>query len=322
MESFGTYLKRHGLKLWLSNLLGTIATSTILVFLGVIIFFLSLLTGFFTFYSLDNAPVDFTSPDLSNQLTSIFQYASLGLIGMFLIFLLYILLIALISSFQVGGQYAVANEAIKFNRVNIGTYFTKGFKNIFKLFLLSIINLFLYLPALIVIGIGIWVMFPFEDFVSFIIGIAIILIAVILIFLVSIAILHAPFILVAENSGIIQSLIYSFRLFSKKFGQVFLTCLFVFGVFLLYFLGEALIYLPVLFGFLDPTGLLITISSIFVNIIQFAYNLAGLPLLFAISGLITAYRYYRYLRPSIFTQEFADNDNQEPIFTFKENKEN
>lgn len=322
MESFGTYLKRHGLKLWLFNLLGIIASSTVLVFLGVIIFFLALLTGFFTIYSLGNVPVDLTSPDFGDQLATIFQYASLGVIGIILFLLIYFLLVALVSSFQSGGQYAVANEAIKFDRVNIGTYFTSGFKNVFKLFLLSIISFFIYLPALILIGIGIWMMVPFNDFVLIIIGSGIILIAILLIFLVSIAIIHAPFILVAENSGIIQSLIYSFRLFSKKFGQVFITCLSVFGVFLLYLFGEGLINLPVLLSILDPTSIFFAISAIIVNLLQIAYRIAGLPLMVSISGLIIAYRYYKYLRPSIFTQQFAEKDNQEPIFTFKDNKEN
>lgn len=317
MESFATYFKRHGLMLWVTNLLGYMAISTAIFFVGVIIFLIALLTGVLTFMSVDFSSIDFLSSDYFDQLFSKLQKASIGIFGIILLVLLFIGFMLFAGSFQVAGQYASANEIFQANRVNIGTYFTKGIKYTFRLLLIMIVNALLYLPIMVFAGFAIFLLLPMSDTVQTIIAIIIGIIIFTLAFLLGLAMLHSPFILIAENTGVIRSIILSIRLFSQSFGHVFTTCLLIWGVSLSYIFVGFILNVPLFFSLFDPSGILAIIVSLIVNILQWLYSLFGWPFMLAMIGLVIAYRYHKYLRPKIFPQRVADGENQEPIFTFK-----
>ena len=324
MESFATYFKKHGLMLWLVNLLGSVAGSTAVFFVGFIIFVLTFMTGIATLMAFDFSSINIWSTNILEEIFANLQKASIGIIGILVLLLIFVGFSLIVGSFQVAGQYVSAAEIFQSNRARITTYFTKGFKYTPKMCLLTILISLFYLPLLRSVGFVIYLFLPIEDpshiFLLIIIGIVAFLLSVLL----GLAILHAPFILIAENMGIFKSIILSFRLFSQNFGQVFITCLLIWGVsfcyviggIIFYVIGGIIFYVPFLFTF-DTSGILITITSLGSNSLQWLYSLVGWPFMVAMIGLIVAYRYYKYLRPQLFPQEMTKNEYNDPIFKFK-----
>lgn len=315
MEPFSVYLKRHGLMLWLANLFGAIATSTLLSLLGTIVFILILFAGVLTFLSIDFSVID--SPEVISS--KWFENITTGILGFIAIILSILVLIGLslfVGTFQVAGNYVIVDEVFKKNRVSIGNYFIKGLKYTFKILVLMMVVSLLFLPIFLLMGFAIYLILT-PDLIQIILAIGIFIIALFLSLLFSLAILYAPFILVSENKGVFQSVLLSIRLLQKKFGQVLLSCLLIWVVSLIFVIANLLLYIPVFFSLLDPTGILIAISSITVTILQIIFGVVGSPFLLALIGLIIAYRYHKYLRPSLHLKGGNDSDAQETIFTFK-----
>ena len=315
MEPFSVYLKRHGLMLWLANLFGAIATSTLLSLLGTIVFILILFAGVLTFLSIDFSVID--SPEVISS--KWFENITTGILGFIAIILSILVLIGLslfVGTFQVAGNYVIVDEVFKKNRVSIGNYFIKGLKYTFKILVLMMVVSLLFLPIFLLMGFAIYLILT-PDLIQIILAIGIFIIALFLSLLFSLAILYAPFILVSENKGVFQSVLLSIRLLQKKFGQVLLSCLLIWVVSLIFVIANLLLYIPVFFSLLDPTGILIAISSITATILQIIFGVVGSPFLLALIGLIIAYRYHKYLRPSLHLKGGNDSDAQETIFTFK-----
>lgn len=317
MQTFSTYLKRHGLKLWLANLLGTMATSTITFLIGFILFSIAFMTGIFTLIS-----IDFSANDTPEQILSKFQTnaaaSSLGIIVFFLSLLFLSILSFLAGLFQVAAQYVVVDETIKIDRVSLVNYFVKGLKHTWRMFLLFIMSSLLSLPIFAIIGFAIYLAITqYSDITLLIISIGLILLALLLFLLLGIALLYAPYILVAENMGAMDSILLSIRIFLKKFWQVLLTCLLIWFVSIGYAVFGVLLYFPVFFSFFDPTGILATILSMGITITEFVYTFLGLPLIMAINSLIVGYRYHKHLRPHILPDGGIGGNEQEPLFTFK-----
>src|SRR5690606_33022348 len=150
--------------------------------------------------------------------------------------------------------------------VRLADYFTKGFKFTFKMFLLLLLNTVLIIPVLILLSVAIYLMFSMDSF-GMVTGIMLILLSMLLMFLLGLALCYSPFILVAENTNVISAITLSLRLFSKNFGKVFVTLLMSWGIALIYIAVNFLLYLPIFLGLFDPTGVLVSLISLFVNIL-------------------------------------------------------
>lgn len=291
------------------------ATSAVVLFFGLMLFIFTVISGIFTFVTIDFSTME--SPE--QVISQLFEQAAVGMLGIFGILLILLALIGLswlAWAFQNAALYVAVDGVIKTNQVSIGNYFIKGFKNMFRMFLLMVTSALLYLPFFLIQAIAIYFMILNPDPIQIVISIGIVIILLILMLLLALALLHAPYILISENTGVIRSIRLSFQLFRRSFGQVFLTCLLTIAVTISYIMIGMMIHLPSLFGLLDPTGVLVTVLSIFMQIIQAIYGFAGSSLLITINGLILAYRYHKYLRANILPGG-GDEDHHEPIFTFK-----
>lgn len=320
MELFSSYLKRYGLKLWLSNLLGSLAIATLFFLTYLFTLIVLAVVGFgllaFIFPSLQSRE----SLSLALETMNL-ESISVGLIVASVFVLLVILLVSMFGyAFQIAGKYAITNEIFRTGRAQIRTFFSQGLKNAWKLVLQQLIIGLITLPIIILWVIAIYLFAKFSSETAFIItGIILILLSLVLSFALALAILHAPLIMIAEKTGPLQALFFSFRIFSKNIGQVLITFLLLFAAAIAYVVLYFVLYLPALLSLLDPTGIIGSIIVLIIYILQWIYSFAGTAFLMAIAGLIVTYRYYKLFRSQLFPHGGSDEYDQpsESTFTFK-----
>ncbi|MBA4494601.1 hypothetical protein ACFO25_12745 [Paenactinomyces guangxiensis] len=330
MSYFGI-LKRHGLKLWVSNLLGYLATSTVTYILALILIAIYLVIV----AAVAGSSIDGISETMSDTEAGMYFLEMLTSPGVLLptlfFFLLFMIVIALTSAFQYAGAISVTVEAAEQNRSDIGTYFTRGFKYTGKMFVLMLLWFAAYLVPSIIGGISI-PLFITEEVVGIIIGLLLLLISFILYILISIAFFHAPVILIVENTGATQAMTKSFYLLRKAFGRVFGSAFYTF----LIYAGTITIFMIVVFILAFMLGLatasspdaegILAIFSVVINIVSIFVSWVFTPLLTVITLLLITIRYYKYLRSYInpygnggqpsFSYN-TPNDDSSPSFSFK-----
>lgn len=309
MESFFSYFRKYGFKLWLVNLLGYLA-SMVLYFLMILIFLLiGLVLG------LGALTTIFSSSSPEAFLNQFGESMSIGVaIGVIVFIIFWILAMYFPLAFQTSGQFAVVSEIFQSNQLQIGTFFSKGLRNIWKMFRLIFYLVLIQLPVGVLLTIGIFLTTGVIDYGLWI-GITLILITAVIDLFLILASSHAQLIMIAENTGPIQALLLSLQVALKHFGKILVTAFLVGSVTVLFIIGGLIIYLPLIFSLIDPTGILMILLSILAYLLQWGYYIIGVPLLVAFNSLIIAYRYFKYLRPDIFQNQIAGN--QEPIFSFK-----
>jgi hypothetical protein len=293
---FSDILRQHGVKVWLSNLVGSLAVGIVGAFIFVLFFLALMIVGGALLVgslpsgiSLDTM----TGDEIIPMLDSFFSSGTLLILLLFLLIggILYLLL----EAFQNAGSISVAVQAVAENKSDISTYFSKGFKYMLKAFLVYLLSSLAYLVPGLLLLIGIIA----AGMNSPVIGALLILIGLIGFFILGLAFMHAPYILISEDTDVILSLKKSFRLFTKAFGRVFGSFFFA----MLLTVAIVVVYLLVsfVFVFLGNSGNQGVLAV--MELIQFLLQIAITPFIMMIITLMIAYRYHKYLRPLIVNVE-------------------
>jgi hypothetical protein len=336
VNSYFDNLKKHGVKLWLSNLLGNLAAGFISGLLMIIVCIIGLLVIFVgVFPEVNNIQSD---SELNKLFDSLFQSPSV-IIGLILLVLLSILISLLQSAFQTAGGIAISIESVTQDRSEIGTYFSKGFKYFGKQFAVLVLSFLFFIPSILLAALSI-PLFKMGSASGIISGILLDLITFILMIVTGLAVMHATTIVIAENTGARQAISYSILLFRKAFGRVFGTAFLTFLINIgINFLILLIIGIPILIyassalsndftsaGGVDAMGSSMAGgANLIINLISFVLNLIFVPIILALSYHLIVYRYFKYLRPiirpdgpgeeSIF--QGSESFNQTPAFTLK-----
>lgn len=224
MNTYTEILNRHGLKMWGSFIVGSLATiipMMIVVFIGVILFFLIGRSALIGLEHID----PLRHPE---ELFKAFINPGTILIGLgFFAFLILVSLLA--SAFTSAGSVGVVSEAILENRSAVGTYFRYGFRRLFPMLGLHIVLFLLTIPPIIPFIIGIF-FFATEKIWGVLFGIISMLLTIIAYLAYALIVMHAPTALIAHSKGVFESISDSFNAFYKKFGQVLLSGVILFGI--------------------------------------------------------------------------------------------
>ncbi|MBA4543721.1 hypothetical protein H1164_12555 [Thermoactinomyces daqus] len=197
MLRFSDILRQHGVKVWLSNLVGSLAVGIVGAFIFVLFFFALMIVGGALLVgslpsgiSLDTM----TGDEIIPMLDSFFSSGTLLILLLFLLIggILYLLL----EAFQNAGSISVAVQAVAENKSDISTYFSKGFKYMLKAFLVYLLSSLAYLVPGLLLLIGIIA----AGMNSPVIGALLILIGLIGFFILGLAFMHAPYILISEDT--------------------------------------------------------------------------------------------------------------------------
>ncbi len=273
MNSFTDTVKKHGLIIWLSHFFAALITYGVIYFLvigGVLIAFG---IGVSSMYSMT----------MEKLMTVIKELPPVALGGTALVVGLAGILVYLLAySFGEAGTIAVTANAVSEDEANIRSFFQQGLKNMWRMLGLGIVSLVAYIPAILAGGGAAYTFWVNHSGIGFLLGFA----AVVLGILGTLALLFAQYILIAENASIGQSLRGSFSLFTKAFGEVFVTGLILFGlglvsgvsIFVSGFGGETLHH------------------AVFHPVNDFLIS----PLVMALMTLVVTYRYFKYLRPILY----------------------
>ncbi|PTM58174.1 hypothetical protein [Desmospora activa] len=301
----GTYfklLRRHGLKMWAGNLLGLLATSTIVGVIGVII--LAILIGIVG-TSITGTLGDAFSGGDTNNIGNAFASIGVGILIVLLIgTLIFVILSTFIYSFCYAGSYAMVNEIVLDGIASIRTYFGSGFRYFGRMFLhLFLLGLVLFpfsIPAIVFEVLANIALFNGNETGRLLWGIAA-LVGWIFLFIVNLGAIHGPVILTAENKGAWESLKLSYRLTFKSFGKVFLTVLCIIAATITYMIFSIPMTVTSMFaenniGLLLLTILLMGLFYLFLPFYQMAVQ------------LIISLRYKQHLRKFVVPEEELQTD--------------
>lgn len=302
-----TLLRRHGLKMYGTNLLGSFIASTvsyILVFFVYIVFMVLFGVGAIAFgfvYGMSN----------SDQL-GIVGSIILGIIMVLLYLVMYIVAF-LPYAFTISGSYSMVTEAVWKDRFRFATYFKHGFSKIKavigQMFLLGLLFIpFLLLPITSLLLSGVGMGFAMVDGAALNpnhIGIGMIILFTlswIPFALFTLSVIYAPVILIAEDRGPWQSIKDSIRLSFRRFGRVLSTALIAFGYGLIPMLPFLLIF-PIVI--LSQDNDVMAIIGVIAMLLFTMFSFLLYPFI-QIAFQVTAVRWYKaYLRKHVVAD---DND--------------
>ncbi len=329
--SYFSILKKHGLKILLSNFLGNLAVSFGISIPIVILVVVGMILIGATAGPLTGLNENMTEEELLQEMGQVYLPPG-TVIAISIIALLFFILILLSTAFQTAGSIAVTAEAAAFNRSDIGTYFKKGFKFTGKMFLLLLLSSLLY-AAVFLLGVISILLFSTENAGGIILGILLILAALALSVILGLALMHAPVILLTENTSATQAISKSYYLFKKAFGRVFGSAFYSFligmGAFIAFFI--VLFILSLIVNAISPNGEVEGVAGIFFvlgNLVVLVISWIGQPLITTLTLLLIIYRYFKYMRhwinPNAHGEEPSLAGNQPganftPSFSFKPN---
>ena len=222
---FGT-LKRHGVKLSVALFLGYLFTCAMTYLIAFLLIIFAVFIG---------------SVAILTAMRNLSEHGDIVLGAVF--FLLLFLAGTLPQSFFTAGAYGAAAACVFRGKSTIGSFFSEGFRNLWKMFGQQVLLVLFLMVALLL------VIFPFgllvrtEEPPHILIFLFLLILAGYL--WVS---LHAPLFLVVERTGVWNSILLSFRLIMKKPGQTLLSGLFALAILLgiLLLAASILIVLPLL----------------------------------------------------------------------------
>lgn len=287
LASFFSLIRKHGLKLGLATFLGYVA-SYAAFYVGALILFLFPMMLIGGVASVE----DSLTPE---------AMVGFGVIGVILIILLYLVILALsclVQAFINGGIFGMGKEILLENRSDIGTFFTQGFRYMWRLtgqyllICLCWMPLYLLLVVPMVIAaelIGDWSLLILLPFL------------LVFLFLTMVLFSHAPAILVRGDLRVLESMKRIFRLFfSSSLGSICLSTLLA-GVAALLVNMVFLIVAGLIIGFCILLQFLVHEGFVVLTIVAgiplgLAYAVIVLPLSIAVAYLLILYRYER-IRP-------------------------
>lgn len=292
---------------------------------GVILSVYMLLGGFVTW--LVRWPIIILVLDFSGPYGQTNGPPSLEDLAAFVLF--FMLLYVITVAWQLAGSIAVTVEAIETNHTQMGTFFFKGFKYTLKmlgLFLLAYLLLVVIWFALVLLTVlSSFVLGP-HSILLFLLGF------VFFALLIVPALMHAPVILIAENTKVIQSLSRSYCLLRRAFGKVFVSGLLILliyiGLFVLLLLISELTGLPIITISTQIVSNQIDSNNLndllyFNSIPNLIANMVLEPIVMMIAILLLVYRYFKYLRPYLNPTGISDqlgspDTSYTPPFSLKE----
>ncbi|MEW9032244.1 MAG: hypothetical protein AB2404_05875 [Planifilum fimeticola] len=310
MDNYFELLRRHGWILWVSFCVGYLAAGVITGIAAVIIVFLGAIILFVSANDVLNelgASLNSFPPDPAAILEKLFSPGIV--IPLLITIVLFIGIMLLYAGFTNAGMNTMMRNAVFEGRSSIETYFTQGFRYMLKMTGQLFLTGLFYLPAIILLAVGVF-LFAYGiaegGAPSVLMGLLLSLLSAALFIVLALVFLHAPVILVTENTGIWESIALSARLFVRSFGQVFLSGLIVFLIYLAY--GVFFFILGAIIGIstFDPSGADPTETSLglelFFNLLQYVLN----PLMQVLALLAVFLRYRNRLRPRLFPEESDD----------------
>lgn len=299
MDSFFSLVRRHGFKMGLATFLGY-AVSYTAFYIGLMIFVLMalMIVGGMIGGMVGGADSieDFIEESLSPE--AIVGLGLLGILVMILIYLGILFVSFMVQSFLSGGIFGMGKEVLLENRSRVGTFFSEGFRYLWRLtgqtFLLGLLVIPVYLlvmvPTIMVTDmlgtVGSFVAIPiFLAFICFL-----------MIFYI-----HAPALLVREDLRVVESIKYTFKTVFSSFFSVFIsTLLFFVSLIMINFLYFLISGLTVGFFILLQTlahesfVVLTLLTGIPLGLLYFVIVL---PMSVAVAHLVTLYRYEKHIRP-------------------------
>lgn len=297
-ESYFDILKRHGVKLSLAMLLGNLLHTALLYAAIIVYVILALILSLI--FTMDVSALGTDSDQFAENLASEPGGVILGVI----LALLLIPVIQLPNSFFTAGSYGAASASVFRGEWSFGYFFSAGFKNLWRMFgqqvLLALIFIGPILLLILISGPLVADEEGSEALLAIFAFLFIILAFALLIGYLWVS-LHAPLILLVEQTGVWESIRLAFRLTLKKPGQTLLSGLIALGILMGAYLAAILIAVILI---LLPTA--ITGSEIVGAIFGL---FGGLIVLFAIfyafaaSLLIIVHRYKTRLRNELFPEE-------------------
>ena len=223
MSAYFDLWRRFGWKMWGSFLVGSLAAAIPMVFLIIVAVFGIIAIGVTSVIGAGFDPL----ADPEDMFTALF---SSGTIVVAILFFLFFLIASMLTSaFSYAGAAGVVTEVIQEQRASIGAYFRYGFRRLFPMLGLTVIMFLLaILPAIpAIIGV---IFLAIAEGWSVALGIIFVLLTVLAYIVYGLMVMHAPIILIAERKGVFASLGQSFRTFYRRFGQVVLSALILFGI--------------------------------------------------------------------------------------------
>jgi hypothetical protein len=303
MENYFELLRRHGLMLWASFLVGSLAAGIIVGIAAVILGIISVIVLFAGAADALSSLQESLNPDSPDLFAYGDEFFSPEMIFPLLIIgLLFIGIFLLYSGFTSAGTNSIMQKTVFEDRSSIEIYFSQGFRYMFKMVGQQLLIFLLCLPVWIPLILGI-VLIVYGSTAgsagSFLGGLFLLLISIVLFVVLALAFMHAPVILVTENTGIWKSIALSFRLFKESFGQVFLSGLIVFLINLMF--GGIMFVLGLIF--VDPPAASSADISIggdlFFSLLRWIVSF----FIQVLSLLAIFVRYRNLLRPRLFPEK-------------------
>ncbi|TCP66431.1 hypothetical protein [Baia soyae] len=279
-------LKRHGLKLSISALLGCLIVY-VTIFVGVLLFALLIgasLGGVF-------------SGDIEGNLIETGVGGSLIIIGILCLFLLYIFIV----SYVTGGLIGSVNDAVFRNQSTVGSFIRHGFKNFWETskILLSTVTLFLVVGG---------IMNVFVDAIATTneaLAILIFLIYLLLLIPAIIATNHSLIISYEQNISAFHSIKAGFLTYRKTFGKNFASAIFAILSYLGIYVATILIIL--LLALIDASFGLAQMEliegfegSAFFGLIAILLILLMIPAMYITGQLVITIRFKDKIAPIVF----------------------
>lgn len=225
MTLYLNLLKRFGLRMWGSFIVGTLASVIPYVVIILVATFLLITIGVAGGLAGLSGIDPMTDPEA--VFSAIF---SPGVIVTALLFFLFYILVSLfVSAFTTAGSFGVVSEAIQEEKASVGAYFRYGFRRLFPMLGLMVVLFLLAIPPILPLVIGVFMLAAGKGW-SIALGVMLFVLTFIGYIAYALITMHAPPALIAEKRGVFESIAASFNAFQKRFGQVLLSGLILLGL--------------------------------------------------------------------------------------------
>lgn len=223
MAAYLDVWKKFGWRMFGSFVVGSLAALIPMIFLGVILVVTLIAIGI---TSVDIAGAD-PFYDIDIFLESLFTPVTIAV--MIIFFILFFIGSILTSAFTSAGSIGIASAAMQERRVTVGTFFRYGFRRLFPMLGLSLMQMVMAIIPGIPLIIAIF-LFAHAKAWSVILGIIFVLLTVLAYLLYALIVLHAPTILITERAGVFASIAGSYLAFRNRFPEVMLSALILLGI--------------------------------------------------------------------------------------------
>ncbi|SFS72993.1 hypothetical protein [Marininema halotolerans] len=305
MLTFFNVWKRNGMKIGGTLLLGTLITS----FAASIVTFILYLVGALLVVALGFGALGVSDPQA--LLNDPSQLGGLIFLVIFFVFIIYGAMF-FIQSFHLAGGFGIANEATTNGSTRFESYFSLGFRYMWRTFLLtlliSIYTFIAVIPFLILITVTSYADESGNTSLAILAGIGAFIMLLLPIF-TGISTMFAFPMLIAENIGAWKAFTHSLKLFRKAKGKHFTTFLWIVLNVLIFYIIFVVLFLSFGLSLFTDTPSAADLMGLFIF-----YMLTFLIMPFFQGGMniLLAVRYHRDMRALIFPGNPPHSPTQGP----------